>query len=96
MKWSLFTTGFNTGQFNMDYDIELAQKSNAGVFFRLYRWEPYCISLGANQTLNSINLKLIYEIVVYTHIRKSRNLKGGYFEKFNNHRTDLPDRYMAS
>ncbi len=56
MKWRFINTGFNTGQFNMEYDIKLAHeiKSDEAVF-RLYRWNPYCISLGANQEFNSVN-----------------------------------------
>jgi len=56
VKWRFINTGFNTGQFNMEYDIKLAHeiKSDEAVF-RLYRWNPYCISLGANQEFNSVN-----------------------------------------
>jgi lipoate-protein ligase A len=34
----------------MEYDLHLAEKVRAGeATLRLYRWKPYCISLGANQ-----------------------------------------------
>ncbi|HEX2961972.1 MAG TPA: hypothetical protein VHO43_09295 [Ignavibacteriales bacterium] len=57
MKWNLLDTGFNTGQFNMEFDIELARNCpDDEAFFRLYRWKPYCISLGANQKFEDINL----------------------------------------
>jgi lipoyl(octanoyl) transferase len=57
MKWYFLNTGFGSGQYNMDFDLQLA-KNNRGneVFFRLYRWKPYCISLGFNQDFNSINV----------------------------------------
>ncbi len=57
MKWKFINTGFNTGGFNMELDVRLAEACghNEG-YLRLYRWKPYCISLGANQILDSINL----------------------------------------
>lgn len=40
----------------MDFDIHLAQNNSTNeVIFRVYRWKPYCISLGANQKLEEIN-----------------------------------------
>jgi lipoate-protein ligase A len=56
MKWLFINSGSNTGRYNMDYDLQLAKnyKDNE-IFFRLYRWNPYCISLGANQPPDSIN-----------------------------------------
>ncbi|MFO7445952.1 MAG: hypothetical protein R6W90_06265 [Ignavibacteriaceae bacterium] len=56
MIWHFTDTGFNPGKFNMEYDLHLA--NNCGEdesFLRLYRWKPYCISLGANQPYDSIN-----------------------------------------
>lgn len=56
MKWYLLNTGSNTGRFNMDLDVELARKCQEGeAFLRFYRWQPYCISLGANQKFEDIN-----------------------------------------
>lgn len=41
----------------MDFDINLAQTCKPDeAFFRLYQWQPYCISLGANQSFNDINI----------------------------------------
>lgn len=58
MKWNLLDTGFNTGSFNMEFDIELARNCPENeAFFRLYRWKPFCISLGANQKFEDINLR---------------------------------------
>ena len=56
MKWRFIDTGFNTGKFNMDFDFELVNDfAFDSPVLRVYRWKPYCISLGANQDFNSIN-----------------------------------------
>ncbi len=58
MKWRFINTGFNSGRFNMDYDLELARSIGSDeAVLRLYRWKPYCISLGANQSFDSVNLE---------------------------------------
>lgn len=57
MKWYYLNTGLSDGKFNMDLDIELTNcVNNDEAILRLYRWNPYCISLGANQSTESINL----------------------------------------
>lgn len=57
MKWQLLNTGSNSGVFNMGFDIDLARNSKPGqAVLRLYRWRPYCISLGAHQRIDSVNL----------------------------------------
>jgi lipoyl(octanoyl) transferase len=62
MKWRLINSGFNTGEINMQFDIALAKSLPLGeAVLRLYRWKPYCISLGANQDKDSINLKKAFE-----------------------------------
>ena len=38
----------------MDFDMELVRNFSDPVL-RIYQWEPYCISLGANQDFNSID-----------------------------------------
>lgn len=59
MKWNLISDSSNTGQYNMDYDVALTKRcGNDNVFLRFYRWEPYCISLGANQKFEDINLSI--------------------------------------
>lgn len=59
MKWLFVNSGAGTGQFNMDFDLYLARNSKPDeVIFRLYQWNPYCISLGANQNIASINTAL--------------------------------------
>ncbi len=58
MGWKFLDTGFNTGMFNMHFDIQLAENySPHEVIFRVYRWEPYCISLGANQRFEEIDIE---------------------------------------
>lgn len=56
MKWYFINADSGSGQYNMDLDLQLA-KNNRGkeAFFRLYRWNPYCISLGLNQNFDSID-----------------------------------------
>lgn len=57
MKWYYLNTGEGTGKFNMEFDKYLC--NNCGqdeAFFRLYRWKPYCISLGANQDIKSVDV----------------------------------------
>jgi lipoate-protein ligase A len=51
-RWEFIDTGFNTGRFNMDYDLELVKRCAEGniSFIRFYRWKPYAISLGYNQS----------------------------------------------
>jgi lipoate-protein ligase A len=57
MKWKFLDSGVNSGKFNMDFDVFLAENFGQGnAFLRLYRWNPYCISLGANQSIEDINL----------------------------------------
>ncbi len=56
MNWDYINTGFNTGKFNMQFDIKLATEfSGENPILRFYRWKPFCISLGANQDFCSIN-----------------------------------------
>jgi lipoate-protein ligase A len=62
LKWYLIDTGFNPGKFNMDYDMELARIcSDTEAYLRFYRWKPFCISLGANQNFEDLNLQKISE-----------------------------------
>lgn len=42
----------------MDFDLQLAKNySPDEVVLRLYRWNPYCISLGANQKFEEIDIE---------------------------------------
>jgi lipoate-protein ligase A len=67
MNWHFVNTGFNSGKFNMEYDLELVRYFSNYPVLRLYQWKPYCISLGANQDINSVDQKKIadrgFEIV---------------------------------
>ncbi|MBU0474280.1 MAG: hypothetical protein KKF62_08960 [Bacteroidetes bacterium] len=57
MIWHFIDTKSSSGQFNMELDIFLSKicKDNEA-FFRLYRWNPYTISLGANQNIDEIDI----------------------------------------
>jgi len=56
MRWIFINSGKNSGKYNMDLDIFLSQHCTENqAFFRLYRWEPYAISLGANQSFEEID-----------------------------------------
>ncbi len=56
MNWRYINTGENTGSFNMEYDLDLVRDASPdNIIFRLYRWNPYCISLGANQNESEID-----------------------------------------
>jgi lipoate-protein ligase A len=57
MIWRFIDTGSNSGKFNMDYDLDLVRSFSGSPVLRVYQWEPYCISLGANQDFNSIDQK---------------------------------------
>lgn len=56
MKWFFINSGENNGAFNMDFDLYLTKNCSPDeAYFRLYRWKPYCISLGANQDISEID-----------------------------------------
>lgn len=56
MKWFFINSGENNGAFNMDLDLYLTKNCSPDeAYFRLYRWKPYCISLGANQDISEID-----------------------------------------
>ena len=56
MKWHYLDTGKGSGKFNMELDKFLSRNVRSNeAFFRLYRWKPYCLSLGANQNISSVN-----------------------------------------
>jgi lipoyl(octanoyl) transferase len=56
MNWHLINSEFKTGQYNMDFDLELARSCSLNdAYLRFYRWEPYCISLGANQKQEEVD-----------------------------------------
>jgi lipoate-protein ligase A len=58
MIWHFIDSESSSGKFNMELDIflsEICTKNEA--FFRLYRWKPYTISLGANQNFDEIDFQ---------------------------------------
>ncbi|MEO8399637.1 MAG: hypothetical protein ABI550_07465 [Ignavibacteriaceae bacterium] len=60
MKWFFINSGFQNGNYNMDLDIQLAKNCLKNeIYFRLYRWNPYCISLGANQSFEEVKIDKI-------------------------------------
>jgi lipoyl(octanoyl) transferase len=62
MIWRFIDSGSNTGEYNMSFDLDLTgncRKDEA--FFRVYRWNPFCISLGANQKITELNLSKCLE-----------------------------------
>jgi len=57
-QFELIESGYNTGAFNMDFDLERATKCSEGKalpMFRLYGWKPWAVSLGYNQKSYEIN-----------------------------------------
>ncbi len=59
MRWTLIDSAPNSGKYNMDFDNFLSQNCKEDeAFFRLYRWEPYAISIGANQNFDEIDIDL--------------------------------------
>ncbi|MBM4168800.1 MAG: lipoate--protein ligase family protein [Ignavibacteria bacterium] len=60
MKWQFLDSGFASGEVNMARDGQLAQDLlNGGEIctLRVYGWNPPAISLGRNQSLDSIDLE---------------------------------------
>jgi len=57
MNWYFIDSDACTGRYNMDFDLQLADRCTPGEsYFRLYRWNPYCISLGAGQDFSAVNM----------------------------------------
>ncbi|MEJ5305036.1 MAG: lipoate--protein ligase family protein [Ignavibacteria bacterium] len=59
-EWYFVDTGKNTGTFNMDFDLKLVEKVKEEriPFLRFYQWQPFAISLGYHQKIESINSEL--------------------------------------
>lgn len=78
-KWEFLDTGFNTGQYNMDFDMELVQRClNENRFYvRFYRWKPYAISLGYNQNKFSSGQKIDSEMCLRDGIDIVQRPTGG-------------------
>lgn len=55
MNWIFINSGEQDGKSNMDFDFYLAKNFNSNIaVLRIYKWNPYCISLGANQSFDEI------------------------------------------
>ncbi len=60
MIWHLIEHNAENGKFNMDFDKKLAEIcGEEEVYLRLYRWKPFTISLGVNQSEYDLNIEKI-------------------------------------
>jgi len=59
-SWHFIDSGFRSGRYNMDYDLNLVEKcKNENIaFLRIYGWKPYTISLGYNQNKSPKDLAI--------------------------------------
>jgi len=58
MTFRFIDHGVNTGNFNMSFDLQLAVNCKEDeIYFRLYQWEPYTLSLGANQNIDEVDIE---------------------------------------
>lgn len=59
-KWEFIDSGLRSGTYNMDLDMRLVDRCMAEdtSFLRFYRWKPYALSLGFNQSrfANEVNI----------------------------------------
>lgn len=58
-QWQFLDSGANTGAFNMEFDMLLAQRLQRGEILptlRIYGWKPWAVSLGYNQSEHDIDL----------------------------------------
>lgn len=58
-RWFFIDTGKSSGEFNMDYDLALVERARneQSSFIRFYQWQPYAISLGYHQKIDSIDFE---------------------------------------
>ncbi|MCD6116824.1 lipoate--protein ligase family protein [bacterium] len=58
-KWRWINTGFAAGSMQMAIDWVLLEsvKETEIPVMRIYRWEPFCISMGHNQALSHIDIE---------------------------------------
>jgi len=61
-KWEFIDSGFRSGTYNMDLDLRLVDRcrDEDTAFLRFYRWKPYAISLGYNQTRFASEVNIDY------------------------------------
>lgn len=56
--FELILSGYSTGDYNMKFDFERTEACANGdslPMFRLYGWNPWCVSLGFNQKETDVN-----------------------------------------
>lgn len=59
MNWQFISYKKFPGRYNMDFDLKLVKNSDGQTpVLRFYGWLPRCISIGANQSFNEIDLNL--------------------------------------
>jgi lipoate-protein ligase A len=60
--WELINSGFRTGVYNMDLDRNLVDRCREEdiSFLRFYRWKPYTLSLGYNQSRFASGVNIDY------------------------------------
>jgi lipoate-protein ligase A len=56
MNWYFLNTEFHDGHYNMNLDEQLVKNYRGISILRVYGWNPYCISLGYNQSSEDINI----------------------------------------
>ena len=62
MNWHLISFEKFTGKYNMDFDLQLVKNSDGRTpILRFYGWQPFCISIGANQSFTEINQELSHQ-----------------------------------
>ena len=61
MIWKFINHESKSGTVNMNTDLLLAKSlEDDEAILRLYQWDPYCISLGANQSMKDLLFEKIY------------------------------------
>lgn len=59
MNWELIEYNVFDGKYNMEFDLELTNNCKPNTsYLRFYGWKPACISIGANQSFDDINIEL--------------------------------------
>ncbi|MEJ2194024.1 MAG: biotin/lipoate A/B protein ligase family protein [Ignavibacteriaceae bacterium] len=62
MMWKFIKNKFMSGTDNMKSDLLLAKSLEYDeTILRLYQWDPYCISLGANQSMEDLLIENVYK-----------------------------------
>jgi lipoyl(octanoyl) transferase len=61
-KWEFIDSGFRSGTYNMELDLKLVEKcrDEDTAFLRFYRWKPFALSLGYNQTRFASEININY------------------------------------